>query len=118
MDMDFLCRVNSVTNCDDVGTNCEIRKTVNVVPRRLRILISQLQKLAMDQQFPRTDCPGKSCKLHTRESDPEVVQRPSGVITYSTMVGHVLDGSERNCERLLKTLRYIEFSLHDSIQLC
>jgi len=52
------------------------------------------------------ECPtkkwwGKSCWLHPRESDPDVVQGPGGVITSPTLLGSVLVLSQQKYLKLL-----------------
>jgi len=74
--------------------SCEIRKTLNV-ELLLRIERSQLYVDSdMNPGWPMKHCRGKSCWPHPRESGPEVVQGPGGMITSPILLSPVLVRSQ------------------------
>jgi len=86
--MGFLRRLHGVTLRDKVGSS-EIRKTLNVNPL-FRIQRSQLRWCGQVTRMTKKDWQCESCWLHPRQSGPEVVQGPIGVIEVQSWTGPAL----------------------------
>jgi len=86
----------------DKALGCEIRKVLNVKSHlRIGFSYDDSPTWLRDQNTPRKDLHGGSCWPHPRERDSEVVQRPGGVTTSPTLLGHVMVWSQQNYLRLL-----------------
>jgi len=106
-----LQRVHDGTRRDTSRQSAQLwnRKALNVEPL-IRIETPYLRWFDHVARMPRKDWRGKACRLHPWEKGPEVNQRPGDVITPPTLRGPVLVWSQQNYLKLLRTVRYFEYS--------
>ena len=88
----------------------EIPRALNVEPL-LRIDRSQLRWFGHVSRMPHKRLARQVLLAQPRESDPEVVQGPGGVITSPTLLGPVFLWSLQNYVKLMLTVRYSKATL-------
>jgi len=108
-EMRFFRRVHGVTLRDNV-CSCEMRRTLNVQPRLLRVMRPSYIGSAMCTDSPAKEWRNTSGWLNPRESGPDVVQGPGGVATSPTLLSSVFVWSQQNYLKVLLTVTYSKSS--------